>query len=160
MIKLVVFDLDETLWTMRGYVSEMVLPFKKVDNNTLVDARGVSLTLFPWVREALSFLKSKGVLIACASYNYFEQAHKALQMLGLIEFFDSLKIELCDKEVLIEQLLKEHNLKPSQVLFIDDNPEWIDDVKYHFDKQINTILFTKDLNILKLLKAICNKAFK
>lgn len=111
-IKLVVFDLDNTLW--RGVVAES-------------EQKGY-LTLEGWplgLIEAIHVLKKRGILLAIISKN--DEQH--IRMLwpeimgGLIDLdsFASIKINWNSKVNNMQEILHELNLLPANVLFIDDN---------------------------------------
>ncbi len=60
MTRLVVFDLDETLWSLPGgYCAQMTPPFRR-DGDRVRDASGYQLTLRPDARSTLESLENKG----------------------------------------------------------------------------------------------------
>jgi FkbH-like protein len=111
-VKLVIIDLDDTLW--RGVIAE--------DGPRPELMEGWPLGF----AEALMFLKKRGVLLAIASKNSEERIRKLWPVMfrGRIEIADfaSIKINWEPKADNIEQILKEVNLLPRSVVFIDDNP--------------------------------------
>jgi FkbH-like protein len=107
-IKLVIFDLDDTLWSgvaaERGWASVEGWPLG--------------------VLEALSYLWKRGILVAIVSKNedaptrtIWRKAHRFN-----LENFAAVKINWRSKAENIAEILKEVNLLPGSVLFVDDNP--------------------------------------
>jgi len=112
-IKLVIFDLDGTLW--RGVAAER-------------DDVGPELSE-GWplgVLEAAAYLRKRGVLLAIASKNDPEIATRIWERVygGVfpLENFVSVKFSWRPKSESIAEILRETNLLPENVLFVDDNP--------------------------------------
>jgi len=126
-VRLVIFDCDQTLWDHHN-VSELQLPFVRVDADTVVDAGGVHVRLRPGARAVLSALRARGVLISIASWNQPGPVFAILEQLGLMEFFVRPKVEPHPyKERTITALLHELAadgivLRPEEVLLVDDRP--------------------------------------
>jgi FkbH-like protein len=113
MVKLVVIDLDDTLW--RGVAAE--------------EAEASSLSREGWplgFAEALMFLKKRGVLLGIVSKNDEDRVRGIWQRiygnLIRLEDFAVRKINWQPKADNIEAILGEVNLLPKSVVFIDDNP--------------------------------------
>lgn len=111
-VKLVVIDLDDTLW--RGVAAEGE------------HARGPSEGWPGGFIEALSFLKKWGVLLAIISKNDegFIERHWTKLTAGLIDLDDFAirKINWRTKTENMAEVLKEVNLLSKSAVFIDDNP--------------------------------------
>ncbi|MFZ4115788.1 MAG: HAD-IIIC family phosphatase [Chthoniobacterales bacterium] len=111
-IKIVICDLDDTLW--RGVLAE--------DGIHLVELEGWPLGLL----EALLVLKKRGILLAIASKNeeslIIQQWDKVFKGHLKLEDFAIRKINWKEKAENIAAILKEVNLLPRHALFIDDNP--------------------------------------
>src|SRR3989475_7337157 len=124
-IKLVIFDCDLTLWDHHN-VSELRLPLTKVDAETVRDADGICVRLFPGVREVLSTLHRQGILISVASWNQPEPVFAIFDLLGLSGYFTRPKVEPHPyKERTIAALFQELRadglpLRPEEVLYVDD----------------------------------------
>jgi FkbH-like protein len=112
-VKLVIVDLDDTLW--RGLVAE-----EGAERPWVTDGWPLGLV------EALTWLRRRGVLLAIASKNDEERIRSLWPSLygGRLELsnFVSVKINWEPKTSNIEQILAETNLLPRSVVFIDDNP--------------------------------------
>jgi FkbH-like protein len=112
MVKLVIMDIDDTLW--RGVAAE------KADD--VPEMAGWPLGL----AEALGHLKQRGVLLAIASKNDEGLLRKLWDpIMGMhlrLEDFAAHKVNWLPKAENIKELLREVNLLPRNVLFVDDNP--------------------------------------
>lgn len=124
-IKLVIFDCDLTLWDHRN-VSGLRLPFVKVDTETVQDADGIRVRLFPGLRNVLSALREQGMLISVASWNHPEPVFAIFDLLELSGYFTRPKVEPHPyKERTIATLFQELAadgmlLRPEEVLYVDD----------------------------------------
>ena len=113
-VKLVIVDLDDTLWRGVGAESESL---------SAQDVEGWPLGLI----EALGYLKRRGVLLAIVSKNDEERAKHVWNELVdearlSIDDFAATRINWRSKADNIEEILAEVNLLPRNVIFIDDNP--------------------------------------
>ncbi|MAG20423.1 hypothetical protein CL618_03250 [archaeon] len=104
MIKMVVWDLDNTLWEGSVY-------YKDKEKVKLKEGS----------KEVLKELKKREIKNVVCSKNYFEDGEKKLKEFGLLEFFEDLKInwELKSKNVL--ELMEKFNVSKEEVLFVDDD---------------------------------------
>jgi FkbH-like protein len=111
-VKIVIFDLDHTLW--RGVLAE--------DGIHLVGLEGWPLGLL----EALLVLKKRGILLAIASKNeeklIIQQWTEIFGDHLKLDDFVVRKINWKEKAENINEILSEVHLLPSSALFIDDNP--------------------------------------
>lgn len=112
-VKLVVLDLDDTLW--RGVAAENV----EIDPNAV---EGWPLGLI----EAIGYLRRRGVLLAIVSKN---DERTVDGLWGRIfhgrlakSDFTAVRIDWKPKAENIEELLAQINVLPQNVLFVDDNP--------------------------------------
>jgi FkbH-like protein len=112
-IKLVIFDLDNTLWS--GVAAEM----NDVEPGM---AEGWPIGIL----EAAAFLKKRGILLGLASKNDPDVAIKAWDAIYGRRFplanFVSTKFSWESKATSVAKILTETNLLPSNALFVDDNP--------------------------------------
>lgn len=113
-IKLVVFDLDDTLW--RGIAAE------QIDSLEFGMTEGWPLGIL----EAASFLMKRGILIAIVSKNDESNVIRIWKELYESRFplnnFVIRKINWASKAENISEILEQVNVLPEAVLFVDDNP--------------------------------------
>jgi FkbH-like protein len=112
-VKMVVFDLDDTLWNGVAAEMDFVSPH-------LVE--GWPLGMF----EALAYLKNRGVLLGLISKNDETRVRniwdQAIGRLFPLEWFAVTKINWQPKIENMRELLAEVNLLPDSVSYVDDNP--------------------------------------
>ena len=131
-VKLVVFDLDRTLWDHPD-ISTTSPPYRRVSQDEIEDSEGARIRLRPCARRLVEELKSRGFKLAVASWNLPEPAIKALQALGLLELFDVVVVEPHpSKDLMLEKILRETGVDEEEALFIDDNPSIIGIVKRRY----------------------------
>jgi FkbH-like protein len=106
-IKLVVTDLDDTLW--RGVCGEWEGP-------------QVSGGWPSGYAEALSLLTQRGILLGVISKNDPDTVRRNWSSLIAPDTFTIMKINWHDKAVNMAEILDALSLLPDHVLFIDDNP--------------------------------------
>lgn len=112
-VKLVVVDLDDTLWNGVQGENESVGP--------------EMLAGWPMgIVEALAYLKKRGILLAIISKNEEEQVRKAWpEIFGEIfslDDFAAVRINFLPKAENMAEILTGINVLPESVVFIDDNP--------------------------------------
>lgn len=110
-VKLLVWDLDETLW-----------------QGTLLENDAVRLR--DGVRETLEALDRRGILHSIASRNDREAALDKLRELGLADYFLYPQIDWSSKASNIRRILDAVNLGADAVAFIDDQPFERDEVAH------------------------------
>jgi FkbH-like protein len=101
-IRLVIWDLDETFW--QGTLSEGGI--------TPVQAN----------IDIVETLNSRGIVNAICSKNNFDEAKDTLTRLGIWESFVFPEISFAPKGGMIKSIVKNAQLRPETILFIDDNP--------------------------------------
>jgi len=102
-VKVLVCDLDNTLW--HGIIVEDGLAACKMKNG---------------IREVLSELDRRGILLSIASYNDYEPAKKKLEDEGLWDLFVSPEINRGPKSESIKRIISRLNVGKNAVAFIDD----------------------------------------
>lgn len=133
VIRLVVFDADMTLWDHFD-ISSLTLPFKRVDENSLMDAKGASFSLFNGIRELLQELKEMRIMVALATWNTPEHVSEAIRLLEIEQFFTSVESEFRpEKHLLIKKILSKLSkegiqVKPGEILYVDDRNIHLRDV--------------------------------
>lgn len=101
-IKLIIWDLDETLW-----------------KGTISDGDNVELNLN--FATLIKNLTDKGIINAICSKNEFKDAQKVLEKFGLWNFFVFSSIDWTPKGGRVNKIIKDMNLRPINCLFVDDN---------------------------------------
>lgn len=110
-VKVLVWDLDETLW-----------------EGTLLE--GDDVRLRPGVREALEELDRRGVLHSIASRNDREAALEALRRLGVEEYFLYPQIHWGAKSQSVQAISEALNLGLDAIAFIDDQEFESEEVRH------------------------------
>jgi len=121
-VKLVVIDLDDTLWN--GVSGEKSVGPEMIEGWPL------------GLAEALAYLRKRGILLAIISKNDEKRIKEIWpsimgSRLALSDFV-SLKINWQPKSANMRELLKEVNLLPKNIVFIDDNPVERATIKHMF----------------------------
>ena len=143
-IKLIITDLDNTLW--KGVAAE----FETIIAHELTEGWPLGYI------EALLEFKRRGGLLAISSKNNHEETVNRFDHIWeqkiKVQDFCSLKINWNPKSQNIAEILKETNLLPENVLFIDDNPREIEEVTSVFPT-LNTLSGDQTLWKNKILYA-------
>jgi methoxymalonate biosynthesis protein len=113
VVKCVIFDLDDTLWD--GILAE--------------DGK---ITLKPEMREILSALDERGILLSIASNGDPGLASAKLEELGLSPLFLFPQINDLPKREKLSAIMEKLKAGPDAVLFIDDDPFALAEAKYFF----------------------------
>ena len=158
-IRLVILDCDRTLWEHED-VFTLQPPFTRVDGQTVQDAQGEKVRLAPGARELLDALRRRGILISLCSWNRADLVFAILDLLGLTQYFVHPKVEFHpNKDRMITALLAELAgegtvLQPEEVLFVDDNPMMLEQVRQGVGP-VRTLRAQPDVldlrNVLKVL---------
>ncbi|WP_186248501.1 MULTISPECIES: HAD-IIIC family phosphatase [unclassified Burkholderia] len=123
-IKLIVTDLDNTLW--KGVLAEE----DEIVSASLVEGWPLGYA------EALLECKRRGILLAISSKNdekfILENFSRVWGSRISLEDFCSIKVNWGAKSDSIKEILREVNVLPQNVLFIDDNPAELDEVRRAF----------------------------
>lgn len=100
--KLIIFDLDETLW--QGVLSEGTAQMPPENIKLIVD------------------MVDSGVMCSICSKNEYSCVDVRLRELGIRDYFVFPSINWTAKGVRVRQIVEEMNLRLVNVLFVDDNP--------------------------------------
>lgn len=123
-IKLIITDLDNTLWQGTIAEEENIEGWKHTEGWPLGYV------------EALLECKRRGILLAICSKNNEEETLENFRKIWctrlLVEDFCSIKINWKSKAINIQKILDETNILSENVLFIDDNPLEIAEIKNFF----------------------------
>lgn len=120
-VKLIITDLDNTLWKDVAAEADEIIPWQFTEGWPLGYA------------EALLACKARGILLAIASKNNEAIIRHLLPKIWQdrlrLSDFCSIRISWQPKSQTVAEILAETNLLPESVLFIDDNPLEIAEVK-------------------------------
>lgn len=158
--KLIVFDLDETLWTVsEGLVSLIRPPFRMNGPDRLETEEGYFVELKSGVRDLFRFLAEEGCYISLASRNDPEPTMAILDAFGLSEFLTFPQLCWRPKEESIERIIRDVqkrdrvSIRPHEVIFVDDWPENIPPIR---NWGATALLFGQDVvshdELLKILR--------
>lgn len=111
MIKIVIWDLDDTFW--KGTLSEGDIEVKK-ENISIVDE-----------------LNNRGIINSIVSKNDRVQAINMLKCLGCLEKFVFPEISWEPKGYVVKKLLERIGLRADNAIFIDDNVSNLEEVKFY-----------------------------
>lgn len=127
MVKCMVFDLDNTIW-----------------NGTLDANDDVKLNenIGKYIKSAFE----KGVVLAIASKNNYEQAYNKIVELGIKKYFYKFYISWDDKYKAIKDLANKLNISVEHILFIDDSDIELSEALYYIPTL--QILNVKNIDLL------------
>ncbi len=128
-MKLIVFDLDFTLWNAGGTWCDHTYPPYRKDGGHVVDSNGSIIFLFPEVREIIEILHKRGYKIAIASRTHEPAwANELLNLFGINHFFNHKEIYPGSKIEHFQQLQHTTGIDFENMVFFDDEMRNIDDV--------------------------------
>ncbi len=139
MIKLLVLDLDGTLWDHLD-ASSLTPPYTRIGEDTVVDSQGIRVTLNRGARWFLAKVYGR-IALAVASWNEWSKAYELLRVFGLDHYFGYLGIEPHPhKHLILEKILKWYKhrygetLRPDEILYVDDRRIHLEDIYRHIGK--------------------------
>ncbi|MCW9706241.1 HAD-IIIC family phosphatase [Fodinibius salsisoli] len=115
-IKLVIWDLDETLW--EGVLSEDSVSFR------------------PEKKQIITTLADRGIMNSICSKNDFNETKAYLQNKGIWNYFIFPRISWQPKGKMIREIINLCQFRPQNVLFIDDNHLNLEEAKF-YNKELN-----------------------
>ena len=104
-VKLVVLDLDRTVW-----------------EGILIEDPDGEHPIRPGVRQALQELDRRGILLSVVSKNNERDALQQLESLGIRHLFLHPRISWQPKSLAVRDIVKRLNIGMDSVLFVDDSP--------------------------------------
>ena len=111
-IKLIIWDLDDTLW--QGTLAE--------NEEVVLDSA---------VIERIQFLLDRGIVHSLCSKNDRKKAELKLKQLGINDLFIFPEISIADKGSRIKKIIEKAQLRAQNVLFVDDNSFVLREVLFH-----------------------------
>ena len=142
VIQLVILDGDGVLWDHPD-LSALVLPFKRVSQDVIVDSMGEKVRLTREMRNLLKELVKRGIVVALATWNKPTHVTQALQLLDIDTYFRVVESKFHPrKHIMIRNILKKlaeegFKLKSDQILYVDDRRVHLADIR----KEIGNIHF-------------------
>ena len=127
--KLLVFDLDYTIWPF--WCDTHVSPPFQIDkkSNQILDKRKYKVKLYPESKDLIIFLKANGFLIAAASRTETpEVAEKLLNLFEINQYFDFKQIYPGCKIKHFQNIQKDSGVKFEDMVFFDDEQRNIEDI--------------------------------
>ncbi|KAG5883830.1 hypothetical protein JTB14_033751 [Gonioctena quinquepunctata] len=127
-LKLIVFDLDYTLWPF--WVDTHVSPpFKKGSNGTITDSAGTRITCYPHVPEVLKNLYEEGYTMAIASRTTeLKGACQLIQLFGWEKYFRHKEIFPGGKVTHFNNIKSQSGVEFDDMIFFDDEQRNIRDI--------------------------------
>lgn len=125
--RLVVFDLDHTLWPF-GVDNFFYKPPYRRENNKIFDSENKEMNYFDKVPSVLESIRKQKIDMAVASRTeYPEGAFSLLKLFKLDDYFKYKQIYPGTKTVHFEKFKNESRYQYNEMLFFDDEQRNIDD---------------------------------
>ncbi|ODN00349.1 Magnesium-dependent phosphatase 1 [Orchesella cincta] len=145
--KLIVFDLDYTLWPF--WVDTHVDPPFAMKGSKVVDSRGKTIKYFPEVPEVLEYIRSLGIPMAIASRTgEIDGANQLLRLFDWDKYFQYKEIYPGCKITHFSRFQKATGLSHNSMMFFDDEERNIRDLS----KEGVHCVFVRKGVTMKLLK--------
>ncbi|GFG33367.1 hypothetical protein Cfor_04068 [Coptotermes formosanus] len=129
--KLIVFDLDYTLWPF-WVDTHVTPPFRKDKYGSIVDATGDKVRYYPEVPEVLDSLQKDGYELAVASRTgEISGANQLLELFDWNRYFKYKEIYPGCKVTHFNQFKKQSGVAFKDMLFFDDEHRNIRDLEAH-----------------------------
>ena len=160
-IKLVVLDLDGTLWDCED-ISLLTPPFRVVRKGVIIDSEGREVRIRDGVDDFLKWCMAKGLILATLSWNDLRKALDALRALGMLEYFRHHAIEYHPRkhEMLLKLLRKLRDegidVRPEEIVYVDDRDIHVDDVVKHVGP-VKFLHFGRDVRNFRELRKLLGR---
>ncbi|KAK4877335.1 hypothetical protein RN001_009841 [Aquatica leii] len=127
--KLIVFDLDYTLWPF--WVDTHVNPpFRKSSSGSIVDSTGATVKCYKEVPKVLEKLKQDGYILGVASRtSEIRGAMQLIELFGWAKYFTYKEIYPGKKTTHFANFRKQSGIQYKDMLFFDDENRNIKDLK-------------------------------
>ncbi len=151
-LKLVVFDLDFTLWNAGDVWCDCLTPPFRVESGDVRDARGAAIRLYPDVLDILDRLDTLDIQMALASRTKEpDWANELLELLSVRHRFSFAEIYPSSKIHHFERLRTSSGAAFEEMLFFDDEERNVIEVgqlgvaTYYVSQGMSKGLFKKGL---------------
>jgi HAD superfamily phosphatase (TIGR01681 family) len=124
--KLVIWDLDGTFW--KGVIAENTMSYIPRHHHLVVD------------------LTRRGIINSICSNNDPDIARNALRPTEIMDYFVFAKIDWASKAPMISEIISQAQLRPQQVIFLEDNERIREEVMYY-----NPGVFSTDASFIEHL---------
>ncbi len=142
--RLIVFDLDHTLWPFGIDNFHYKPPYRKI-NGQIFDIHNKQMNCFPEVPQVLKDLSSKGFQIGVASRTeYPEGAHSLIKLFDWDSYFKHREIYPGSKLTHFHNFKTKIQLNYNQILFFDDEQRNVDDIQ---PLGVLTILIDREIGV-------------
>ena len=131
MTRLIVFDLDLTLWHCGPllWCDQLTAPVRKTGDGRVLSRCETEVRLYPEVAEVLEELSNAGHLLGIASRTSApELASELLELFEIADHFDHQEIYPGDKSAHFRALQQETGLAYEDMVFFDDEARNVDSV--------------------------------
>uniref|UniRef100_A0A1B6GYA4 Magnesium-dependent phosphatase-1 n=1 Tax=Cuerna arida TaxID=1464854 RepID=A0A1B6GYA4_9HEMI len=125
--KLVVFDLDFTLWPF--HVDKLKPPLKPLKDGNSVDSGMNHISLYPEVKVILQFMSEHFLLAVASRVEDITMAYQLLSFCQISSYFPLKEIYPTSKSIHLKRLQARSGLHAHEMLFFDDDKRNIRDSK-------------------------------
>ncbi|XP_024081285.1 magnesium-dependent phosphatase 1-like isoform X2 [Cimex lectularius] len=147
--KLVVFDLDYTLWPFYSDV-HVQPPFHNTSEGHVYDSKGVKVTVYAEVNRVLERVHKMNIMMAVASRSTASTGAKDLMHhLGWDKYFSAREVFPGSKVTHFHKIKNQTHVHFTDMLFFDDDPRNIKDIS---DLGITCILVIGGMKMADLQK--------
>ncbi|CAG9860605.1 unnamed protein product [Phyllotreta striolata] len=128
-LKLIVFDLDYTLWPF-CVDSHISAPLRKSSSGSIWDSQKTKIKCYPEVPDVLNLLHNEGYILAVASRSpQIEAARQLIEFLEWDKYFTYIEIYPGNKTEHFNKIRELSKFSYNQMIFFDDEPQNIRDVE-------------------------------
>ncbi|XP_076113242.1 magnesium-dependent phosphatase 1-like [Mytilus galloprovincialis] len=130
--KLIVFDLDYTLWPFRvDRKNNVEPPFNRTPDGKVFDANSREIKSFPDIDHILYRLHDEGYKLAIASEAFYkDETRRLVSYFGWDEYFDYIEIYPGSKITHFLQIKKESGIEFPDMMFFDDERDHLSEVAH------------------------------
>lgn len=152
--RLIVFDLDFTLWDCGGTWCDCLTPPFRIVQGRVLDRRGSHVQIYPFARKVFEWAAERNIPLALASRT--EQPRWAIELLRLLELSSLFRWQQIFPDCKLrhfEALQRDSGIELQDMLFFDDEQRNIRDVStlgvtcVHVPTGLNERIFFQGLHL-------------